>query len=222
MVAQSIVESRPAEKAALLWAGLHGQLHAMRLGIMLEELIGALGVVALSLAFTARRYRAGIAVAGKVAGDDPVGAKAWLRFPGPDTETVVSCACAVSALAFLPLLQGVVAYCTLLLKRLAPLAGTPPGELAARVEQVDAILLEARGALDAGTSASWLGLGLAVVTCGVLLWWRAPSRSRRRWLGRPAPPAPVEDGRRAVAPWIAGACALLAAVVLWGVAERLR
>jgi hypothetical protein len=128
----------------------------------------------------------------------------------------------VSALAFLPLLQGVVAYCALLLGRLAPLAGAPPGVLAARVDQVDAILLEARRALDAGASASWLGFGLAVATCGTLLWWRAPSRSRRRWLGRPAPPPPPSNPRPAVGPWIAGACALLAAVALWGVAESLR
>jgi hypothetical protein len=56
---------------------------------------------------------------------------------------------------------------------------------------MDAILLEARAALDAGTSASQLGLLLAGLTCGGLLWWRSPERTKRRWLARASAP----DGR---------------------------
>jgi hypothetical protein len=110
----------------------------------------------------------------------PAEAAAWARVPSPETATVVACACATAAMVFLPALHGASSYCALLRQGLSNLNA----DTTDRALQANAILLEARRALDAGTTASQIGLGLAAVTCAGLVWWRSPARARRRELAR--------------------------------------
>jgi hypothetical protein len=219
MIEASLAETSPAARARLLAAGWNGQVTAISLGIVVMELAGGLGVIAWSLAFAARRQIASLAAAARMAERNPAEAETRVRFPRPETETVVACAGSVAAMAFLPALQGAFSYCTLLGKRLAALSGLDPAE---RLKQMDAILLEARAALDAGTSASQLGLLLAGITCGGLLWWRSPERSRRRWLARASAPdggGGGRGGRMALATTLA---CLLVSITLYLVSRPLQ
>jgi hypothetical protein len=154
------------------------ELAAISLGITVAELAGAMAVIAWSLAFASRRQIAGLVRAAAMAPRAPAEAAAWARVPSPETATVVACACATAAMVFLPALHGASSYCALLRHGLGTLGD---GD---RTPQVSAILLEARRALDAGTAASQVGLGLAAITCAALVWWRSPARARRRVLER--------------------------------------
>jgi hypothetical protein len=216
LVERSRAEQDPRTRARLLAEGWNGQLQAISLGVVLEELAGGLGVLSISLALAARRQIAGLVHGAAVARRDPAEAAAWALFPTPETETVVACAGSFAALGMLPALQGAASYCGILGTRLAALAGADPAE---RLRQMDAILLEARGALEAGTSAGQLGLALAAATCGGLLWWRSPARARRQWLARAAE---ARGGPKGGAAWAATVACVLVAVALYLVSRPLQ
>jgi hypothetical protein len=214
----ALAETDPAALAQLAAAGWKGQLNAISLGIVLLELAGGLGVIAWSFAFAARRQIAGLKHGARIAALDPRGAEAWARFASPETETVLACAGSVAAMVLLPSLHGAFSYCVLLGKRLGAVALAAPSE---RLAQMDGVLREARRALDAGTTASQLGLVLAAVTCGALIWWRSPRRARRQWLGRPERRVP--GGARAGAETVWGTLAcLFFAVTLYLVSRPLQ
>jgi hypothetical protein len=159
-----------------------GQLSSVSLGVLLEELAGGVGVVALSLAFAARRQIAGLVRGARIAVDDPRGAAAWAHVPSPETLTVLASTVGLSLLVVLPALQGALSYCTFLTTRLAALAAAAPAE---RIQRTGEIVGMAQRRLHDGIAASQLGLLLAVPSCVALWLWRSPARARRLWLGRP-------------------------------------
>jgi hypothetical protein len=153
-----------------------GQLTSISLGIVLQELVGVLAVVAWSFAFTSRRKIARLIAASAVERLDPVEVPGAPRFPGSDTGRVLACAASVCVLVLLPVLQGALAYCLFVTTRVGALAHAPAAE---RLKRTAAIVLEARRRLDAGVSAAQVGLALAAVTCGVMLWQlRSGARAR--------------------------------------------
>jgi len=183
-----------ATRARLLSDSWQGQMDSVALGILSEELSGGLGVVALSLAFAARRQIAGLIRGARIARRDSNEAAAWAQLPSPETATVLACAAAFSLLVILPALHGALSYCTYLGTRLHALG---PLDAAERVKRTSEIVLRAQHRLRDGLSASQLGLALATTSCAALLVWRSPARARRRWLGRPE----RTDGGRRLGLW---------------------
>jgi hypothetical protein len=169
-------------RARLLSDGWNGQLSSVSLGILLEELTGGVGVIALSLAFAARRQIAGLSHGAKIAERDPHEAAAWARVASPETVTVLACTVGFALLVVLPALHGALSYCTFLTTRLGALAGADPAD---KLRRTGELLLRAQHGLRQGISASQLGLTLVTGAGAAMLWWRSPARARRRWLGRP-------------------------------------
>jgi len=185
LMASAFSGANAAERARLLSQGWQGQLSSVSLGVLLEELAGGVGVVALSLAFAARRQIAGLVRGARIAADDPREAAAWANVPSPETLTVLACTGGLSLLVILPALQGALSYSTLLATQLAAMAAADPVE---RIQRTGDILRMAQDRLHSGIAASQLGLLLAAPSCAALLLWRSPARARRLWLGRPERP----------------------------------
>jgi hypothetical protein len=194
IAATAFSNADPSARARLLSDGWHGQLDSVALGILLEELSGGVGVVALSLALAARRQIIGLVRGAHIAERDPREAEAWAHIPSAETTTVLACATAFALLVILPALHGALSYCTFLTTRLDALAALAPAD---KLRRTGEILLRAQRRLHDGISASQLGLALAMASCGALLAWRSPARARRRWLGRPE----RSDGGRRLGVW---------------------
>jgi hypothetical protein len=217
MVAASWNEADPAAAMSLLARGWKGQLATISLGIVIEELAGGLGVVAWSFAFASRRQIAGLVHAARIARLDRRDAAAWARHPFPPAETVLACAGSVAALVLLPTMQGAFAFCSLLYRKIAAADPAAPG---GTLNLIGLVLPDARRALDSGIVASGLGVVLAALTCGGLLWWRSPARLRQRWLGRREVAAPVMATSALDALWF-GVVVVLVVLTLFVVSRPL-